>query len=369
MKDTLSQSFSARRCAQTVVFMLLFIVGCQGTTYKSTSLPDEFRVPLAKNVTTVNLTKLASPGPGNSRIGSRDLLEVTIASGYEVERNNTLLLRVAENGTINIPLIGEVEVADLEPAEAEQNIATLSIQRGVYRRPYVTVVVKRQWVNHITVVGAVVSQGTFELPRGSSDLLGALAAAGGLSDDAGEIVEILRKSQLTDPMGAVQPGMNGTTGASLASYTGPGPTQPASIRINLAELSRGVGSDFRLGDGDVVMVLPQDPRVIHVLGLVHNPGQFEIPPNKDVYVLDALAWAGGRKMQIANTIRVIRRVPGRAEPITIGVSVRQAKANGKANMRLGPGDLVSVEDTPTTVLLDALKSFIRFGVSSTVPLF
>ena len=369
MKDTQFKRFSARCCARPVVAVLVLLVGCHGTTYKSASLPDEFRIPPTKNVSTVNLTRLASPGPENSRIGSRDLLEVTIASGYEVDRINTLLLRVAKNGIINIPLIGEVEVADLEPAEAEQNIATLAIQRGVYRRPYVTVVVKRQWVNHITVVGAVESQGTYELPRGSSDLLGALAAAGGLSKDAGEIVEILRKSQRMLPISAVQPETNSTTGESLASYTGPEAAQPASIRINLAELSPGVVGDFRLGDGDVVMVLPQDPRVIHVLGLVHNPGQFEIPPNKDVYVLDALAWAGGRTMQVANNIRVIRRVPGRAEPITIGVSVREAKSNGKANMRLGPGDLVSVEDTPTTIVLDALKSFIRFGVSSTVPLF
>ena len=53
----------------------------------------------------------------------------------------------------------------------------------------------------------------------------------------------------------------------------------------------------------------------------------------------------------------------------IDVSVRDAKADGDANLRLAPGDLVSVEETPVTAVLDTLKSFIRFGVSSSVPLF
>ena len=74
-------------------------------------------------------------------------------------------------------------------------------------------------------------------------------------------------------------------------------------------------------------------------------------------------------MQVANDVRVIRRLPSQQEPIVIDVSVSEAKANGDANLRLAPGDLVSVEETALTATLGAMKSFIRFGMSSTIPLF
>jgi len=364
-----SQQTSTGWLALFVAATWLLLPGCQSTVYKAASLPAEFRVAPVKNVNMVNLTRLSSTFTNDSQIALGDVLELTIVSGYETDRANNLLLRVAENGTINVPLIGLVPVAGLEPVGAEQNVATFAVQRGVYQRPYVTVMIKEQQLNKVTVIGAVKMQGTHELPRGSSDLLGALAAAGGLSEDAGEIVEILRKPHLSPATSAPRLGNNQQGRATLAGYTSPVSSQPVSTRVNLADAVTGKAGDFRLGSGDVVMVLPREPRQIHVLGLVRRPGQFDIPANKDVHVLDALAWAGGRTMQVANEVRVIRRLPSQQEPIVINVSVSEAKANGDANLRLAPGDLVSVEETALTATLGAMKSFIRFGMSSTIPLF
>jgi len=361
--DIHSEPLRVRLLRCLLASVVLCMVGCSRVDYRAASLPKEFRVPPMRNIGTINLTRLSSQGLSNSLIGVRDLLELTITSGYETERVNTLLLRVADNGMVDVPLIGPVPVAGLEPTEAEQNIASLAIQRGVYQRPYVTLDIKRQWVNKITVVGAVESQGTYELPRGSSDLLGALAAAGGLTEDAAGSVEVLRKAQLTTSSPSEQ------SGASLAGYTPPAPARKATIRIDLAEIGHTAVGDLRLDDGDVVMVFPQDPRMVHVLGLVNKPGQFEIPPNEDVYLLDALAWAGGRTTQLADTVQVIRRLPDQPKPIVIKVSVREAKMNGDANLRLAAGDLISVEETPTTAIVGIVKSFLRFGVSATTPLF
>ena len=364
-----SQTISVRWFALFVVVACLSMPGCQAAVYKSASLPARYRVPPVKNVNTINLTRLSSSREGDSQIAAGDVLELTVVSGYEMGRPTTLLLRVSETGDVNVPLVGLVPVAGLEPVGAEQNIASFAVQRGVYQRPYVTVMIKEQRLNKVTVIGAVKEQGTHELPRGSSDLLGALAAAGGLSDDAGEIVEILRKPRILSPASGPRLGSNTRDGETLASYTSAPSSAPVSTRVNLAEAVTGKAGDFHLGDGDVVMALPREPRVIHVLGLVRSPGQFDIPPNEDVHVLDALAWAGGRTMQLANEVRVIRRLPSQDKPIVIEVSVREAKANGDANLRLAPGDLVSVEETAATAALETLKSFIRFGVSSTIPIF
>jgi len=346
------------------------LTGCRrGIVYDARALPDEFRAAQAVKSRSINMTRLAAPGMNSSSIGAGDVVEITIATGLESGPLNPVVARVADDGTISIPLVGSVAVAGLEPAEAEQSIASVSVQRGVYRNPSVTLLVKRQQANKITVVGAVESPGVYELPRASSDLLGVLAMAGGRTEAAGPELEILRKHPSQSPSGPL-PNPQGPETDRLASFNSASvPAQPTSIRINLDQVSQKDAVDYRLSDGDVVMVYPEDPRVIHVIGLVHKPGQFEIPPGEDVHVLDALALAGGRTLQVADKVKVIRHVAGQTEPLVINVSVSNAKQDGDANLRLAPGDLVSVEETPTTLLVDMLKSFIRFGVSASTPIF
>lgn len=360
------------------LWLSLALAGCQARgTYDAASLPSELRVAQASDATEVNLTRLAGPGASSTRIGAGDLLELTVATGHSTSGETAVLVRVDEQGLINVPLVGQVAVGDLEPDEAEQNVAAAAVQRGLYRQPYVTLTVKRQRTNRVTVVGSVETPGTYELPRGSSDMLGALAAAGGLSEDAGIEVEVLRKNVLPNARpgptlpGPGQPLPNGQVAGSLTSYEGPptAPSAPTVLRVNLEQVSQGQTGDFRLGDGDVVMVHTQQPRVVHVLGLVRRPGQYEIPYGKDVYLLDALALAGGRTIQVADKVTIIRRTAESDEPIVVNASVRKAKKEMNSNMRLGPGDLVSVEETPATFLLETVRSFVRFGFSAAAPIF
>jgi polysaccharide biosynthesis/export protein len=332
----------------------------------------EYRVVSTEGTRAVNLTRLATPSGSNSLIGQGDLLELTIVTGYETNGPTTLLVRVDEAGAINVPLIGRVQVVGLEPDEAEQNVATLAVQRGVYQHPYVTLMVKRQRANKVTVVGAVETPGTFQLPHASSDLLGALAAAGGLTDAAGTNVEVVRKAPRPGRRPTV-PGSNpsNSVASSLASYNAAssGVATPQSYRVDLAHVSDGGKADYGLGDGDVVMVFPREPRMIHVMGLVRKPNQFEIPPNDDVRLLDALAMAGGRTLQVADKVRIVRQAPDGSGTMVIMASVREAKAKGQANLLLAPGDLVSVEETPVTFTIDTLRNLVRFGFSAATPFF
>ncbi|MEX2112687.1 MAG: SLBB domain-containing protein, partial [Pirellulales bacterium] len=121
-------------------------------------------------------------------------------------------------------------------------------------------------------------------------------------------------------------------------------------------------ADYRVGDGDIVMVLPEKERVIHVSGLVNRPDQFEIPRNQDVHVLDAIAMAGGIKSPVADKVYVIRRLKDTREPAVIQVSIAEAKRNGDENLRLAAGDLVSVESTPATYFVDTMSTFFHIGL-------
>ena len=138
---------------------------------------------------------------------------------------------------------------------------------------------------------------------------------------------------------------------------------PQTERIDLAQAPGKMPPNYALGDRDVVMVLPQEKQFIHVTGLVRLPNQFELPRHQDVTVMDAIALAGGVSSPVADKVFVIRRQPDMPEPAVIEVSIREAKSDGKQNLRLAAGDLVTVERTPSTVVVDTAMSLFRVGVS------
>jgi protein involved in polysaccharide export with SLBB domain len=116
----------------------------------------------------------------------------------------------------------------------------------------------------------------------------------------------------------------------------------------------------------VVMVEKRDPQPVQVIGLVGKPGQFDLPPNKDMRLLDVLAMAGGVSTPYIDKVHVIRHVPGQNDPLVIRVSLREAKTKGKGNFLLGPGDIVSVEQTAPNFTMDMFRTIAPFAFSATL---
>lgn len=56
------------------------------------------------------------------------------------------------------------------------------------------------------------------------------------------------------------------------------------------------------------------------------------------------------------------------DPAVIEVSLRNAKRIGRDNVRLEPGDVVSIERSAGTAVWDAIN-IVRFSLGSSVPLF
>jgi polysaccharide export outer membrane protein len=340
-----------------IIAALVFaaLPACSRPGFRAASLPPDMRVSARENRGAIQLASLSSPGAAESRIDAGDLLELTVASGRDEEKAAPILARVSDSGAADVPLVGPVQVGGLEPFEASQAVADAAIQRGIYRRPHVSLEIKTKAVNRVTVMGAVTSPGVHELPRSSSDLVKALAMAGGLTDEAGTVVEIVR-----------QPSTSGGN-VTQASYLGGPPMMPApqTTRVDMTQIA-AAPSDYRLGDRDMVMVLPRDKDMIYVTGLVTKPGQFELPRNQDVRLLDAIAMGGGASSPVADKILIMRRAGGgRGEPAPIQASLRLAKSDGRENILLGPGDVVSIEQTPATATVDAMMKLMRLTVGVT----
>ena len=151
--------------------------GCAGRRYAVRTLPAKYLAPHTEKVEEIGLKNLCVPPANSELIDLGDVLEVTIVTNFGDLNTTTTPARVEKDGNTNIPLIGRVAVAGLQLDEAEQVIAAEGRSRGIFQNPHVVVEMKRKYMNKITVIGAVESEGEYKLPRASSSLLGALVAA------------------------------------------------------------------------------------------------------------------------------------------------------------------------------------------------
>lgn len=349
--------------------------GCATGRFTAESLPEAFRAQPTENVQTVELAKLASPAAQTDLICNGDVLELSLSSGLPSERELTRTVRVDDNGTIYLAELGRVSVEGLQLESAEAVIGSLCMERDLYRTPQVTITMKQENVHQVTVVGAVKEPNTYELRSSQSNLLNAIVTAGGLTDHAGKTVEI-RHPGFRDGRSAPRIARGaaesiGSSAIELASHDElevehtDSPAQRV-VRVDLITATEQTGGGYELPDGAIVNVQRHDPEPIYVYGLVKKAGEYEFPVGKDLRLTSAIALAGDISNPLADKVYVIREIEGRKEPVVVELSLKKAKERGAVeNLVLMPGDTVSVEKTPATVMYEAIR-IISFGVGGSV---
>lgn len=355
--------------------MLLFfaVAGCHGPNHfmaEDVPLESPLRLASRSNPQTVDLSRLASSTGGNEIIGPGDVLDITIAAGLKEDDQITRSVRVGNDGNGILSEIGSVPLAGYAPESAEAIIANEAIRKNLYRSPAVTVTFKERRVNRVRVLGAVKEPGSYALLPNSSDVVSAIAAAGGLAEDAGENVEIRNPSVGIVPERPSVAGTDGTGVSPVSSTSGGrvGDSRMNSYTVNLISAAKEGDGGYVVHDGGVIMVEKRDLQPVTVTGLVRKADQYPIPVGKDLTVLQAIALAGGPSNQLADKVYLIRRTTNTKDPAVIQLSMREAKKSGRSDLLVGPGDIISVEQTPSTFLLEALQ-IIRFGVSASAGTF
>jgi polysaccharide biosynthesis/export protein len=120
------------------------------------------------------------------KIGAQDVLDVSVFKVPELSKN----VQVADIGTINLPLVGEVPVAGKTAQEVERDL-TSRLGAKYLQNPQVTVYVKEHNSQSMTVEGAVKKPGVFPI-KGKTSLLQSLALAGGLEPNSDSTVVVFR---------------------------------------------------------------------------------------------------------------------------------------------------------------------------------
>ena len=250
---------------------------------------------------------------------------------------------IAADGSIQIPMVGNVEVAGLAPNDAVNRIR-LAL-RPFVRRPQVGLVMLKRSSMHISVTGEVVKPGPRLVSPGETEtdvpitLSRALIMAGGIKPNADLRNVTIRRARI---------------GSSSEKST----TEPSreEIKVNLWEViqSGDLASDLRIRNGDEILIptaqasngeqkaalsssIAPDKVVIQVTGEVKTPGQIEVRPTTGVS--EAIAAAGGfTKEAKQDNIMLLRMMPdGRLDKRTF--------AFGALSEPLMNGDLIVVERT------------------------
>ena len=363
------------------IALVAVLSGCaQDQYFTASSLPVELTAQPLQSAQTINLSRFAGPPSDSTKISEGDILGISLAAGLSADEIVDFDVRVGAAGETLLPEIGRLPLGGLDATGAEKMIAAACVHRGLYRQPQVTVTVKEQRKNMITVVGAVKEPGVVELPRNSSNLVAAILAAGGIEENAGTKVEIRRPGGGPAILASDKDSGNGVRQASYEpSGNSSGVRQVANVGsepqrgveyvcLNLADPEKDSEKDTGLDDGSIVAVERLTPAPIEVTGLVKKPGQYEYPMAHEVRLLGAIAQAGGLSSKYTNKVIVIRKLKDGSGFVGIKANLKKAKANPAENLRIAPGDVICVEETPGTMLADTVN-FVRFGIGASVPLF
>jgi polysaccharide export outer membrane protein len=341
---------SSPKSVLAVATLLVLFSGCQqAQVFDVSSLPNQFQAPHTVSVNNIDFSKLARGSERAETLRSGDVVDVQVATGIEEEELATWQVRLDDSGVAAIPVIGAVSLAGLDFTRAEQAIRFEGVRRGKYIAPNVSIAIRERRSINVTVLGAVARQGTLSIPVNNANLLEALTRAGNLTEEASTIVEIRHPPRMV----------------AQASYAGG--NAPRIHTIDLAKAQFDPNVDLRVEDGSTVVVRRRGERFVSLIGLVRKRGQYEMPVDKDLHLLEAISLADGRTLQIADKVHIIRRIPNQPNPVVIEVSVKSAKSDPTANIRLAPGDVVSVEETMVTMVVGTIRDSVGFGFTSGIP--
>ena len=250
------------------------------------------------------------------RIGPKDLLEIKV---QEVPELSSLGVRVSEDGSITLPLAGNIALAGMTKDEVEKLIARVLIERNLVKNPQVSVFIKEYQSQVVSLIGAVTKPGIYQLV-GRVTLLDIISQAGGFKENAANEIFVLRE------------------GKSEAA---------ATIRIDLEDLTVNGNPKLNipLQPGDVINIPADEVISIFVFGAVRNPGALQVKKSARINIVQAVAQAGGLTESGKYSGITIKRTLKDGREENLKVDLMDIIRGKKPNIVVLKGDVVFVRES------------------------
>lgn len=274
-------------------------------------------------VATAGLAQDGVRNPGY-RIGPKDLVQIQV---FEVPELSSIERRVSEEGTVNLPLIGDIAAAGLTQEELARRIKT-QLESKYVQRASASVEVREFRSKPISVIGAVRQPGELAF-SGRWTLIEAITAAGGLAENAGNVIYVLRRPE------------NGLS-------------DQVAVAVNDLLVRAEPRANLPIYANDLINVPPTVELTVFCLGEVANPGALVFKSTERLTLLSAIARAGGLTERAASKILIKRgggpsggQTAGRtgAASQEIHVDYKRIVAGKDPDVELREGDIVVVKES------------------------
>jgi|SRR5215468_8692464 len=261
------------------------------------SFPPAEGVLFAQNSAAISAVADAHPGenglgsgrdntlstPPDLHLGPGDLIELRVFGAPELSGT----LRISGEGEITVPLVGATKVAGLTAEETQKDLEQRLVSGGFLRDPHVNILVKEFASQGISVLGEVAKPGIYPL-LGSPRLFDALSAAGGTTNRAGKMINIVHREH----------------------------PSAGNVILLSRDPKQALAQNVFLRPGDTVMV--SRAGIVYVSGDVKTPGGYVMNNDDTLTVLQALALAQGLNPTASTkNVRIIRRKDGKLEEIPV----------------------------------------------------
>jgi polysaccharide biosynthesis/export protein len=337
MIDTVRGNSDWLRASPILLLPILMVLCGSQAVYGQ----QKTETPQQTNAKINDLATLARTQPREVPVGTGDMLHVDVFDVPELSRD----VRVSDTGEISYPLIpGRIRASGLTPYQLEQSLAQLLIENGLVSHAQVSVFVKEQNSQPVSIVGAVMKPGVIQILRPTT-LLELLADSGGIADDAGSYVIVTRKT--APPEVKAQ--------AAVATDEPPPVTPPDEltqpsqiITIRLQDLLESGNPVYNIAvyAGDVVSV----PRagIVYVTGAgVSQPGGYVLQSHgEQITVMKAVALAHGlTAFSRSNDAVIMRGNPVTGQRDFIPVRIKQIENHKADDMAMKSNDILYVPDS------------------------
>jgi polysaccharide biosynthesis/export protein len=343
-------------------------------------LQDEDSPALDRLLRARLLESADSPSSGNFVLGPGDLLRI---SNPPLEQRS---VRVSEDDTISLPLLGEINVAGMTEDDLR---AALAIRMAKYRyHPQVEVFLDRAEDRQVAILGAVKTPGRYMLTSRSDTLMTMISRAGGISEGAASRIFLIPAPVANIHSGTAAPTVQVASAGSPALNPISAGAEEAEDGARVANAATSPSSELDppaagLGDeqlvidmsqpksqrylemparpGDVVMV-PLAGEVT-VQGWVEKAGSFKVTPN--MTVLNAIAAAGGA--QFTSSATLLREKPNGGKQ-AVALDLSKLSRGEQADLPVEGGDVIVV-DRSALGTLPYLAYFVVQHVGLGLPVF
>jgi polysaccharide export outer membrane protein len=262
---------------------------------------------------------LLNPGPRDTILVQGDVITIRIFGQIDY----TPTVTIGTDGKVMLPLIGVVNLDHLTVTAAEELIANLLSQAGMYKNPQVVIDVTEGPSATVTVIGE--AHGVIPV-AGSRRLLDVLAAAGGLPPTASHIITINR----------------------------PGTAQPITVNLG-TDPATSAAADIPVFPGDTVIVARVG--VVYLLGSFKSSGAVPLAGNAPLTLLQAASLGGGTTFQAKlGDLRLIRTIGDKR--VVVHLDMKRVMYGKDPDPILQPNDILFLPDS-------FIKSALSNGESGT----